>query len=119
MQIGAGGLQRIATHEDIANKKAQEAQQRKPDGTESSSKERTTATYLGEEALNKAVDKLNGNARANNLPLEFAVKKEQEKSYIEMRNTSDGKTRELQPEDMSKLVRGMDEKTGLILDEFF
>ncbi|NMB42447.1 MAG: hypothetical protein GX996_11035, partial [Firmicutes bacterium] len=54
MQIGAGGLQRIATHEDIANKKAQEAQQRKPDGTESSSKERTTATYLGEEALNKA-----------------------------------------------------------------
>lgn len=119
MKIGDGGLQGLATHDDVAARQVQEQQQRKPDGTENLVKDRETATFLEENALNKAVEKLNENARAHNLPLEFAVKKEEGKIFINMQNTESGNSRQVQPEDLSRLVRRMENNKGLLIDEYF
>jgi len=119
MKIGDGGLQGLATHDDVAARLEQERQLRKPGGTENLDKDRDMVARLDEDALNKAVEKLNENTQAHNLPLEFAVKKEEGQIRIQMRNTESGKIKEVGVEDLPRLVKGIEENRGLIIDEYF
>ncbi len=119
MKIGDGGLQSMATHDDVAIKQAQEKQLRKPDGTEAATKKQESGTQLDINALNKAVEKLNDHAQANNLPLEFAVKNDNDKTTVRINNTQSGKERHVTPDELPKLVQGMEQNIGMIIDHYF
>ena len=119
MKIGDGGLQSMATHDDVTTKQAQEKQLRKPDGTEENARKQEAGTRLDINALNKAVEKLNENAQANNLPLEFAVQNDKDNTTVKINNTQSGNQREVTPEELPKLIQGMEQNIGMIIDQYF
>lgn len=120
MKVGIGGLQSMATYEDVLAKQLRELQQRKPDGNENlHDQDRGTAAELDGEILNKAVARLNDNCQAHNLPLDFALKEADGETTIQVHNTDSGQEREIQLADLPRLLQGMAENKGLILDEYF
>jgi uncharacterized FlaG/YvyC family protein len=119
VKIGDGGLQGMVTHDDVTARQARERQIQKPDGTEEAVKQQEAGTQLSINALNKAVEKLNENAQAHNLPLEFSVKNDEDSTAVIINNTQNGNKREVTPEELPKLLKGMDQNIGMIIDEYF
>lgn len=114
MKIGAGGLQSYATHDDVANRQAQEI--RKADNQFKPQDSDNTAA-LNKDALNKTVEKLNDAAQAFDLPLRFSHKKTGEGAdYIEMRNTKTDKTKDIDITEANELMNKIIDSKGINVD---
>lgn len=81
MKVGAGGLQVHATHDEVANRQAQES--RRTDYQQKPVSDSENAEALNRNALNKSVERPHDAAQSFDLPLRLRREKESGRGFAE------------------------------------